>query len=181
MSIEQLPWLIELPANSGTTTDYIVDIAPVMRGVRAVHATGWHLKASVMPARVKVEFDSDVGNRRNGFFSLGVASYTANPTATLNNGLLITPNTTLQEDRQEYQVPRKLVDLASEQLGALRVRVTDFTGGAVVHDGPLWIELMLTIDLAARPYLTPDQYSTPQRQALDSYFISSGQRPRQHF
>jgi hypothetical protein len=178
--MEQLPWLIELPANSGTTTDYQIDIAPVMRGVRAVHATGWHLKASAMPARVKVEFYSDVGNRKTGYYSLGVASYTANPTATLNNGLLITPNTALTEDRQEYQVPRKLVDLASEQLGALTVRVTDFVGGAVTHDGPLWIELMLTIDLAARPYLTPDQYTTPQRLAMDSFFISSGQRPRQH-
>lgn len=177
--MEQLPWLIELPANAGATTDYQIDIAPVMRGVRAVHATGWHVKASVMPPRVKVEFCSDVGNRKNGYFSLGVAYASANPTATLNNGLLFTPNSTLQEDRQEYQVPRKLVDLASEQLGALRVRVTDFAGAAVVHDGPIWIELMLTIDLNVRTYLAPELYSVSQAQAMNGYFITSGQRPHQ--
>lgn len=158
-------------------TDFAIDIAPLLRGVRAIHATGWHLKASAMPPRVKVEFAGDIGNRKTAFYSLGVAWATANPTQIINNGLLITPNVLLQEDRQEYQVPRKLVDLGSEGLGALIVRVTDFIGGAVVHDGPLWIELMLTIDNSARPYLTPDQYSRAQQSALNGFFITSGQRP----
>jgi hypothetical protein len=178
--MEQLPWLVKLPANSSTSlAEYYIDIGPLFEHVVAVHATGWRISASVMPPELKILFDSDIGNRKTGLYSEGVLSGTSTPVGVINNGLLITPNTTLLYDSQEYQVPRLLCGRGTESLRRLRVTVSNFAGGPANFDGTLYIEVMVTVDTGAHRYQLPEQYSDTQK-AVMNYYITEGRKPRQY-
>lgn len=176
--MEQLPFLLQLPANASGQANYLIEIAPTLEHVVAIHALGWRLAATTMPAQLKVVFDGDLGQRKTGYYALGVASGSATPAGVINNGLLITPNTTLTYDSQEYQVPRLLCGGTFESVRRLGVTVSDFAGGPAVYSGTLYLELMITLNPNKHRYLTPAESPPAVLAALDGYFVNSGKRPR---
>jgi hypothetical protein len=165
-----LPWLIELPAPT-TADPSDVALAPWPQGVVGVRCAGWHIKASSMPSRVRVSFSADAGNTVSAYYS---APYAGNTTS-VNNGLLITPNTSVTEEDHEYQVPVHLFRNLRWMQGSLRVSVSDFRGAAVAIDGGLFLRLLLDIDDGFMIYGSAPGH----RQSTSNYFITSGQAPPQ--
>jgi hypothetical protein len=167
-----LPWTLYLPAP--TSADPVdVGLAPGPAGVVGVRVAGWHLKASSMPAQVKVSFSSFAGNTTTGYYSRPYS----NTTRVINNGLLFTPNTTLLEEDHEYQVPVHVLRNLNGQINSLQVSVTDFSGAAVAIDGGLYLRLLLDINDHYQVYgATPGA-----RTSTSNYYITSGQAPPQQY
>ena len=148
-------------------------LAPGPLGVVGVRVAGWHIKASAMPPRVKVSFSSYAGNTTTGYFSQPFS----NTTRVVNNGLLITPNSTLLEEDHEYLVPVHVLRNLNGQLHALQLTVTDFAGAAVAIDGGLYLRLLLDINDGYQVYgATPGA-----RTSTSNYYITSGQAPPQQY
>lgn len=174
--IRSLPWTLDFGAqiqNGATQFDF--SLAPLIpRGVGAVRVLGWHMKASSLPASVKISFSSDSSNTVSAFYSRAAAQYTATPALLIQNGILIQPNTTLTEEDHEYQVPVLVIDGLQSGLQGLRVSVTDYDGAAVSIDNKLVLRLSVDVNYAAPAYPNPARHFS-----TDNYFMTSGQRPNQ--
>ena len=171
-----LPWTIYFPSVAPSTSrELSVGLAPGPGGVRSVQVAGWHIKASAMPAQVKLTFASDTGATLSAFFSRAATGVGAdlNAPLVLNNGLLITPNTTLTEEDHEYQVPVPVLADVRPGTQALRISISDFAGGGISIDGGLYLRLLIDIDYGYRAYGDP---SRALGLSTANYYITSGQR-----
>jgi hypothetical protein len=150
-----------------------VGLAPGPAGVVGVRVAGWHIKASSMPAEVKVSFSAFSGNTTTGYFS---QPYSSAPRV-VNNGLLFTPNTSTTEEDHEYQVPRYVLRNLNGQISSVQVTVSDFSGAPVNIDGALYLRLLLDINDGYQVYgATPGA-----RISTSNYYITSGQAPPQQY
>lgn len=150
-----------------------VGLAPGPAGVVGVRVSGWHIKASTMPAQVKVSFSSYAGNTTTGYYSRPYST----TNRVVNNGLLFTPNTTLLEEDHEYHVPVHVLRNLSGQLGSLQLTVTDFAGAPVAIDGGLYLRLLLDINDGYQVYGA----NPGARTSTSNYYITSGQAPPQQY
>jgi hypothetical protein len=172
-----LPWTVYIPSVSASSgRELQVGLAPAPGGVRSVQVAGWHIKASAMPAQVKLTFASDAGSTFSAFFSraaTGVGSDLSVPLV-LNNGLLFTPNSSLTEEDHEYQVPVPVLGDIRAGTQALRISVSDFSGNGVDIDGGLYLRLLIDVDYGYRAYGDP---SRALGLSTANYYVTSGQRP----
>ena len=172
----QLPWIVYIPSVAASSgRDLQVGLAPSPGGVRAVHVAGWHIKASSMPAQVKVTFASDAGSTFSSFFSRAATGVgdDLSVALVLNNGLLFTPNTSLTEEDHEYQVPVPVLGDIRAGTQAVRISITDFAGGGVDIDGGLYLRLLIDVDYGYRAYGDP---ARALNLSTANYYITSGQR-----
>lgn len=175
-----LPWTLELPANTATpgATEFQFVVDPPLTHVVGIEVSRWAISASAMPARVKVQFASEIGSSSaSGFYSRAVAQGTANPTIVLNRAFMFTPNPTGAFDSRELDSPIAIVSgQVSEGIRGLSVRVTDFNNQPINWSGYIVIELRCYIDNSLKSYNVP--LNEMQRRAMDGYYITDGKRPK---
>jgi hypothetical protein len=173
MMIRTLPWTIDFGSSlQNGARSFSASLAPHSPvASMSVRVAGWHMKGSVLPAKLRVSFSSDSSNTVTGYFSVASAEYTANNTLAINNGILIQPNTALTEEDHEYQVPVLVMHGLQGGIAGLNIIITDYNGAAVTIDNNFTLRLLIDADYGAQAYGDPNR-----KLAIDNYFITSGRR-----